>query len=46
MVFANREKIVQVTIQQKLPAIFEYKQAFDPSAKRSSALAHATGLPS
>jgi putative ABC transport system substrate-binding protein len=29
MVFANREKIVQFTIQQKLPAIFEYKAFAD-----------------
>ena len=29
MVFANREKIVQFTLQQKLPAIFEYKAFAD-----------------
>jgi putative ABC transport system substrate-binding protein len=29
MVFANREKIVQFTVQQKLPAIFEYKAFAD-----------------
>ena len=29
MVFANREKIVQFTIQHKLPAIFEYKAFAD-----------------
>ena len=29
MVFANREKIVQFTIQQKLPAVFEYKAFAD-----------------
>ena len=29
MVFANREKIVQFTVQQRLPAIFEYKAFAD-----------------
>jgi putative ABC transport system substrate-binding protein len=29
MVFANRERIVQFTVQQKLPAIFEYKAFAD-----------------
>ena len=29
MVFANREKIVQFTIEHKLPAIFEYKAFAD-----------------
>ena len=29
MVFANRERIIQFTIQQKLPAIFEFKAFAD-----------------